>query len=110
MARNRDERITFRFSSEEKNLLKEKAATARMNMNEYMLALAKDKKIIVIENVPNLVLEITRIGVNINQVAAVANSKKTVNQHQVENLCMSLNEVKKILKTILREIYGNGDS
>ena len=80
MARTKTERVALRFSAEEKNILKEKAAEARMNMSEYILALAQDKKIIVVENVPSLVVEITRIGVNINQVAAVANSKKSVNQ------------------------------
>ena len=88
-------------------MLKEKAQLSRMNMNEYMLALAKNKKIIVADNLPKLILEITRIGVNINQVVTVANNNKSINEFQIENLCRSLDEVKKTLKIILNEFYGD---
>lgn len=107
MPRIKTERVDLRFSTEEKTRLKEKAAQARMNMNKYVLALSEDKKIIVAESLPNLVLEITRIGVNINQVAAVSNRNKSVNKFQIDSLNQSLHEVRKLLKAILKEVYGD---
>jgi hypothetical protein len=81
-------------------------------MNEYILALSQKTKIVVPVKLPHLLLEITRIGTNINQVAAVANSKRTVSEFQIKMLCQSLDEIKQILKEILKEFYGgdNGSS
>jgi hypothetical protein len=109
MPRNRNKEIKLRATEKEKNNLLEKAKTARMSMSEYVIALSENKKIIVAESLPNLVLEITRIGVNINQVAMVANSNKSINEFQTENLCRSLDEIKEVLKTILSEFYGDDE-
>jgi hypothetical protein len=113
MPRTTTAMVTLRFTSANKLFLKAKAAEARMNMNEYLLHLATNKKIFVAEKLPNLLIEITRIGVNINQVAHVCNSKKTVSPFQVDELIRSLLEVRKLLNQILeefREIRNHGGS
>jgi hypothetical protein len=109
MPRTKTEQVSLRFSTEEKNALKEKCTLARMSMSEYILTLSKKTKIIVPVKLPHLLLEITRIGTNINQVAAVANSKGSVNEFQIRMLIESLNEVKQLLGKVLNEFYGNNN-
>ena len=50
-----------------------------MTVSQYVMALDDEKKIYVVDCVPELVLEISRIGVNINQITHVGNSQKFVN-------------------------------
>ena len=109
MERKRNKQVNIRMTAEEKSHLLEKSAATRMSMSDYILALSENKKIVVVENLPRLVLEITRIGVNINQVAAVANSKKTVDSRQIDFLLVSLKEVRKLLDKILDECCGVDD-
>jgi hypothetical protein len=104
------ERVQLRMTPEDKSLLAEKAKSARLSVTDFILRLAKNKKIIVVDKLPHLILEITRIGVNINQIAHVANSKKTVNETQIKFICEQQGEIRKILKDILREFHGDDES
>ena len=69
----RNQRITFRISPTEKKYLEEQAAKAHMSVSSYLIKLSENKRIIVAEKVPDLYIEIRRIGVNINQIAHMKN-------------------------------------
>ena len=76
MSKNRTERLQLRVSSEEKEAIAQKAADANMSIADYIVALSANQKIIDAKIIAQLILEIRRIGVNVNQVAAVANYQK----------------------------------
>ena len=100
MGRKKDDVILLRCYKEEKKRLKEKAKQASMNMSQYIIALSENKKIINVDGVIELSLEVRRIGNNINQIAMVANSQRFVNEHQLERLINEMEEVnKKIILT-----------
>lgn len=88
----------------EKENLKAKAEQSKMSISKYLLKLSEDKKIIVAENIPELFLEITRIGVNINQIAHVANSQKYVNTRQIYEVKNLLREVQESMSKILNAL------
>lgn len=97
----KNSRIYFRCSAKDKENLKNKAKLANMNMSEYIISLSENKKIFVIDGVPELMTAINRIGTNINQVAAVANTHRFVNENQLEKILKEMKDVNKIMNTIL---------
>lgn len=105
MARNKNDRIYIRLSPEEKITIKHQAIKCRMNMSEYILALNEQKKIYVIDGIPELVVELTRIGTNVNQIATQVNTYKNVSEYQLKQVLNNQEDVKKIMSQILKQIY-----
>ena len=85
----------------EKKQLKEKAEQSKLSISKYLIALSENKKIVSVEKLP---LEITRIGVNINQIAHVANSQKYVNTQQIYEIKNLLREVDKHMIEIIKAL------
>ena len=88
----------------EKKQLKEKAEQSKLSISKYLIALSENKKIISVEKLPDLLLEITRIGVNINQIAHVANAQKYVNTQQIYEIKSLLREVDKHMMEIIKAL------
>ncbi len=86
--------IMIRVSPKEKKELELKAKQARMTVSRYLVTSSQDKKIHITEKIPDLYLEITRIGVNINQIAHVANSQKYVSARQLQEVMDLMKDVK----------------
>lgn len=101
--------INFRISLEEKKKLQAKAKQAHMSISSYIIALSENKKITVAENIPELLLEITRIGTNINQIAHIGNSQKYVNKQQLDEVLNLLEDIESIMQKILSEIYNEDE-
>lgn len=101
--------ILIRVTPSEKKKIQEKAEQARMTVSSYIIALSENKKITVAENIPQLLLEITRIGTNINQIAHTGNSQKFVYREQLEEVIRLLNDVKTDMQKILSEIYNQDE-
>ena len=101
--------IHLRVHEHEKESLREKAKLANMNMSGYIIALSENKKIIVAQGLPKLTLELKRIGVNINQIAMVANSQRFVNEHQLEKVLKEMHEVNIIVNLVWDKINFDED-
>jgi hypothetical protein len=97
-------RIEVRCYKKEKEELREKAKQANMNMSEYIIALSENKKIIVAQGLPQLSLELKRIGVNINQIAMVANTQRFVNEYQLEKILKEMQNINKIMNLVWKKI------
>ena len=54
-------------------------------------------------------LEITRIGTNINQIAHVANSQKFVTTKQLDEVIKMMGDVSIYMQKILSEIYNSDE-
>ena len=100
----KNSRIYFRCSAKDKENLKNKAKLANMNMSEYIISLSENKKIFVIDGVPELMTAINRIGTNINQVAAVANTQRFVNENQLEKILKEMKNINKIMNLVWKKI------
>ena len=105
----KSERIFIRVSPEEKKSIETKAEQANMTVSQYVLKATENKKIVVSENIPKLFVEITRIGVNINQIAHVANAQKYVKMSAIYETQKLLREVQESMTKILQELYDKED-
>ena len=105
MSKNRTERLQLRLSSEEKEAIAQKAADANMSIADYIVALSANQKIIDAKIIAQLILEIRRIGVNVNQVAAVANYQKFSNKEMLSKVNDGQNQIIDLLMKILSEVY-----
>ena len=99
--RRRSETLTVRLTKAEKAALTAKARKAKMTLTEYILAVSKDTKIVLPPETAPIILELKRIGNNLNQIAAKVNSGVTYvadltevieNQNKVYGLLLKLTE------------------
>lgn len=97
------------MSHEEKENLIARAAESRLSLSKYLLMLSEQKKIVVIDDVPELLRQLIKIGTNVNQVALVANTHKSVSMQQIELLNENLNEVKNLISKLIDTIEDSHD-
>ncbi len=109
MGRLSTEQICLRLTPEQKENLKMRSEKARMNMSQYLLALSDQKKIIVIDDVPEIVRQIIKIGNNVNQVAMVANTNHNVSDKQMELVNFNLHKIQMILGDLIDKINNSKD-
>ncbi len=82
--RRRDQTLTVRLTAKEKQHIQERAARAKMSVTDYLVELSIKTEIRVSENLKPLLIELKRIGNNINQLATKANSGvKVIDLHDV---------------------------
>lgn len=94
----KSERVTFRLTPKEKNLLDKKAKKAGMNRSEYLSSLLLGKQTFVdvdTKELTNLYTELAREGNNLNQIAAALNTALLV-----ENDQECLNRIQRELENI----------
>ena len=96
--RRRSETLTIRLTKAEKAALTAKARKAKMTLTEYILAVSKDAKIVLPPDTTPIVLELKRIGNNLNQIAAKVNSGVTY----VENLTEVIENQNKVYDLLLK--------
>lgn len=101
--------LHFRLTSSELKKLQKNAEIAHMSVSSYIVYLSENKKITVAENIPELLLEITRIGTNINQIAHIGNSQKYVNKQQLDEVLNLLEDIESIMQKILSEIFNEDE-
>ena len=107
MKENKNERIYLRVTSEEKELITKSARSADMNISEYILCLVKKKRVVNIRGFPDLLYQIAKIGININQITAAINTKHSATIEELLNVQKLLNLVNKRLNLILKQIDEN---
>mgnify|MGYP003289922751 CR=1 FL=1 len=71
--RRRNTTLTIRLTEEEKAHIVNMAKKANLSLTDYIVELSKLVPIVVPENVKPLLIELRRIGNNINQIATRAN-------------------------------------
>ena len=104
---NKNERIYLRVTSEEKELIIKSARSADMNISEYILCLVKKKRVVNIRGFPDLLYQIAKIGININQITAAINTKHSATIEELLNVQKLLNLVNERLNLILKQIDEN---
>ena len=109
MTENKTERIFIRVSPTEKKEIEEKAKLANQSVANYLITLSQNQRIVVAKKMPRLITEINKIGVNINQITAVANTTKYVSKEMLMKVREELTKVIGLLQQILDEVYNTDD-
>ena len=92
---NRNIVMKFRATEEEAADIRRKASAARMNVSRFLRTAAVNSQVVLYStaNIYGLRSDIRRIGNNINQIAMVANSNRSVYLSDVRELRKQLNEM-----------------
>lgn len=72
--RKRNQTLTIRLTEKEKQMIHRKAMRAKHSLTDYIVALALETPINVAEDLKPLLIELKRIGNNLNQITAKINS------------------------------------
>ncbi|MBQ6252487.1 plasmid mobilization relaxosome protein MobC [Ruminococcus sp.] len=99
----------LRLTPAEKENLTARAAEARLSVSQYLLALSEQKKIIIADGLPELCRQIMKIGTNVNQIALVANTHKSVSEKQLDAVNENLMNVKDLLIKLIDTIQNSKD-
>ena len=105
MSKDKTDRIFIRVSPTEKKKIEEKAKQVNRTVAGYLLSLSESRRIIDTTKMASLIVEIRKIGVNINQIVAVANTQKYVNKEMQTKIIKHQEEIFDILQKILEEVY-----
>ena len=89
---NKNRHFNFRVNEKEYNQIKSKIEKSKSNTSEYLLRTAMDKDIIVIDGLEEIIIQLRKIGNNLNQLT------KLCNQGRIRNI--NLEDVKKEMKSI----------
>ena len=89
---NKNRHFNFRVNEKEYNKIKSKIEKSKLNTSKYLLRTAMDKDIIIVDGLEEIIIQLRKIGNNINQLT------KLCNQGRITNI--NLEEVKKEMKSI----------
>ena len=106
MSKDRTDRLQLRLSPTEKEEILKKSAESRMSPSDYIVSLSENRRVVDTKKLPPLILKIRRIGVNINQIAVVANSQKYINKELLMKVNEHQKEIIALLQQILEEVYN----
>ena len=102
--------ICVRVTPAEKKELQEKADAAHLSLSRYMVKSASDRKMLQTENIAKLIYEIRKIGINVNQIAHVANGQRFILQSDLVSLNRHMDAVVEITKKILKATYDEKEA
>ena len=89
---NKNKHFNFRVNEKEYNVIKTKIEKSKLNTSKYLLRTAMDRDIIVIDGLEEIIIQLRKIGNNINQLAKLSNQGRLIN--------VNLEDVKEEMKNI----------
>lgn len=96
-------RMYVRVNDKEKEIITEKAAELNISRCEYILQCIRKNKIITLQGVDEVIRQLYKIGSNINQIAAKANSISYISQSDVDKTKEYVVKVFKIVEKFIDE-------
>ena len=94
MARSKSKLLNFRVTQEDYDRIHRKAERAGLSLSGYLLTVALQREIIVIDGLQDAAKELRRIGVNVNQLTRLCNEGRIT--------CLELRGIKSQLEEIWR--------
>lgn len=83
---HRTRKMTFRLTEEEYKIIKEKVSESGISQQQFLLKTALGKEIIHIKEFQELIFQIKKIGININQIARHANETGIVSEEEIAEI------------------------
>lgn len=103
---NRTKVMKFRATEEEASEIRRKAAAAGMNVSRFLRTSAVKSQVVLYNtaDIYGLRSDLRRIGTNINQIAMVVNSNRSVYQSDVRELKKQFSELSEKLNEHLKPL------
>ena len=98
--RKREKQIKFYVNEKESDQIKKKVKKSKLKQQEYLIKSALNKKIIVIDGLKEILLELSREGNNLNQIAKKINEGE---QKDIKEMKNKLNNLWNLIEKILKE-------
>ena len=98
----KDKKINIRLTEKEKNLIEKKANKCNMTITKFILNLCLKDKIIIINGLDKIDIELRRIGNNINQLTRLAN-EKIITVVDLKELRMEVINIWQLLKQLVQK-------
>ena len=98
--RKREKQIKFYVNEKEYEQIKKKVKKSKLKQQEYLIKSALNKKIIVIDGLKEILLELSREGNNLNQIAKKINEGE---QRDIKEMKNKLNNLWNLIEKILKE-------
>lgn len=98
--RKREKQIKFYVNEKEYEQIKKKVEKSKLKQQEYLIKSALNKKIIVIDGLKEILLELSREGNNLNQIAKKINEGE---QKDIKEMKNKLNNLWDLIEKILKE-------
>ena len=102
--------ICVRVTPTEKKELQEKADAAHLSLSRFLVKSASDRKMLQTENIAKLIYEIRKIGINVNQIAHVANGQRFILQSDLASVDRQMEAVFEITKKIIKATYDEKEA
>lgn len=99
--RTRNKEVKFRLTEKELENLNQKISKSKMSKQKFFEKLIDEKEILVIEDLPKLILELNRIGINLNQLTKKVNTEENLGVFKKVDLNNDLKSNSEALKSIL---------
>lgn len=102
-SRARPKQVKFWASEKELEQIKKKVKKSKLTQSEYLLRSALDKNILVVDGLKEILIELSREGNNLNQIAKVLNQKEEFKAEQFLETKEKLMELWSLIEKILKE-------
>lgn len=99
---SKDKKINIRLTEQEKNLIEKKANKCNMTITKFILSSCLKDKIIIINGLDKIDVELRRIGNNINQLTKLAN-EGAITTIDLKELRMEVISIWQILKQLVQK-------
>lgn len=94
---HRTRKMTFRLTEEEYAKVKGKVEEAGISQQQFLLKTALGKEIIHIKEFQELIFQIKKIGINVNQVARHSNETGIVSEKEIAEIKGGLEQIWRLL-------------
>lgn len=88
--RKRDKQIKFYVTEKEYEEIKKKVEKSKLKQRDYLIKSALNKKIIVVDGLKEILLELSREGNNLNQIAKKINEGEQTDIKEMKKNLMEL--------------------
>lgn len=88
--RKRDKQIKFYVTEKEYEEIKKKVEKSKLKQTDYLIKSALNKKIIVVDGLKEILLELSREGNNLNQIAKKINEGEQTDIKEMKKNLMEL--------------------
>lgn len=97
--------LKFRVTEDEAKQVRANAEKSEMKLSRYLREISLDGEIKVydLKSINELALQVYRIGVNINQIAAMVNQTKTVYKNDMEKILGEFAEVRRTVEKFMKQ-------
>ena len=98
---NKNRHFNFRVNEKEYNKIKSKIEKSKLNTSEYLLRTSMDKDVIVINGLEEIIIQLRKIGNNINQLTKLCNQGRLTNIN-LEDVKKEMNSIWQLLNLLIQ--------